>query len=76
MQPKNIRTDANAGSGENRMEQNDELDDVSGDLQDEITGEPVLDEADMEDNDLDEEELDDIEWEEPNREGSGENERQ
>jgi hypothetical protein len=60
----------------NRSEMNEdsaEMETTAGDLQDEITGEPVLDEEDMEENDLEEEDLDDIEWEES--EGEDEAER-
>ena len=73
MQPGNRNTDLSAQSHEENLrnpgnEKEDELDDTSSDLQDETTGEPVLDEADLEENDLTEEDLDDIEWEEPNEE--------
>jgi hypothetical protein len=73
MQPGNRNTDLSAQNEEENLrnignENEDELEETSSDLQDETTGEPVLDEEDLEENDLTEEDLDDIEWEEPNNE--------
>jgi hypothetical protein len=56
-------------------EESSELGTTAGDLQDEITGEPVMDEEDMEENDLTDDDLDDIEWEEPESENENESER-
>lgn len=52
--------DENLRSGFN--EEQDDIENTSGDLQDEETGEPVLDEEDMEEKDLTDDELDAIDW--------------
>ena len=61
----------------NRQEGNEhsaELETTAGDSQDEITGEPIIDEEDMEENDL-VEDHEDIEWEESESVNEGESER-
>jgi hypothetical protein len=75
MQPSKRTTDLSPQNDDDDIRNTDkefeeELDEASGDLDDDVTAEPVLDETDLEENDLTEEDLDDIEWEEPNNERS------
>jgi hypothetical protein len=80
MQPQNTGMNfPGRNSEENlRSEVNKEssgLETTTGDLQDDIIGEPVMDEEDMEENDLTDEDLDDIEWEEPEGENGNDSGR-